>query len=163
MKRLLALVVCWILTGCEYTAPLVKTPGLEIDPSITGFWQRAKEDGQKESLLVLPLNKREYLVSFPAGSENSMYARACLCRTADMTLVQMEWIGTAKGDLPSDNRVFQYATYTVSSNSITIRMLNADVVKKDVTTTRALSRSIADNKGKPDLFRNEMVFKKIRN
>ncbi len=163
MKRLLALVVCGILTGCDYTVPLVKTAELKIDPAVTGLWQRANGDGQTESLLVLPLNKQEYMVSYPAGSLHSMYARACLCRTAGMTLVQLEWIGTAKGDLPSDKRIFQYASYTVASNSITIRLLNADIVAKDANSTKALARSIADNKDKPDLFRDEMVFKKTRN
>ena len=163
MKKLMALVVCTMLTGCEYTVPLVKTPALGIDPAAVGLWQRAKADGQKESLLVLPLNKQEYMVSFPAGSKDAMFARACLCRTADKTLVQLEWVGTAQGKLPKDNRVFQFATYSVAGDTITVRMLNADVVKKDVKSTDELVKAIAENKDKPDILKNKMVFTKVKN
>jgi hypothetical protein len=163
MKRLMALVVCGMLTGCDYTVPLVKTPKMEIDPEVVGLWQRSKEDGQKESLLVLPLNKQEYMVSFPAGSKDAMFARACLCRTADKTLVQLEWVGNAHGKLPEDNRVFQFAAYSVVGDAITVRMLNAGVVKKDVKSTDVLAKAIADNKDKPDLLRDKMVFTKVKN
>lgn len=161
MKKLVALVVCGMLAGCEYTVPLVKTPELGIDSAVVGLWQRAKEDGQEESVLVLPLNKQEYLVSFPAGSKNAMFARACLCRTASMTLVQLEWFGTAQGKLPDGNRVFQFATYAVVGDAITVRMLNTDVVKKDVKSTDDLAKAIADNKDKPDFLKDKMVFTKI--
>lgn len=163
MKKLMALVVCGMFAGCEYTVPLVKTPKLGIDSSVVGLWQRTKENKQKESLLVLPLNKQEYMVSFPAGSKGAMFARACLVRTADKTLVQLEWIGTAQGKLPEGNRVFQFAAYSVVGDTITVRMLNADVVKKDVKSTDELAKAIADNKDKPNLFRDKMVFTKVKN
>ncbi|MBU0714054.1 MAG: hypothetical protein KJ964_01690 [Verrucomicrobia bacterium] len=163
MKKLMALVVCGILVGCEYNVPLVKTPELGIDSAVVGLWQRSKEDGQKERLLVLPLNKQEYMVSFPAGSKDAMFARACLCQAADMTLVQLEWIGTAPGRLPENNRVFQFATYSVVGDTITVRMLNADVVNKDVKSTAELAKAIADNKDKPDVLKDKMVFTKVKN
>lgn len=162
MKKRMALVVCGILAGCDYAVPLVKTPELAIDPGGIGLWQRSKEDGQKESLLVLPLNKHEYMVSFPAGSENAMFARACLCRTADRTLVQLEWVGTAQGKLPEDNRVFQFATYSVVGDTLTVRMLNADIVKKEVTSSDELAKAIAGNKDNPNIFRDKMVFTKVK-
>jgi hypothetical protein len=92
-----------------------------------------------------------------------MFARACLCRTADKTLVQLEWVGNAHGKLPEDNRVFQFAAYSVVGDAITVRMLNAGVVKKDVKSTDVLAKAIADNKDKPDLLRDKMVFTKVKN
>ena len=163
MMKLMVIVACGMLVGCDYTVPLVKTPEMGIDSGIVGLWQRSKEDGQKESLLVLPLSKQEYMVSFPAGSKDAMFARACLCRAADKTLVQLEWVGTAQCKLPEDNRVFQFAAYSVVGDTITVRMLNADVVKKDVKSTDELARAIADNKDKPDLLRDKMVFTKVKN
>lgn len=163
MKKLMAIVACGVLVGCDYTVPLVRTPALGIDSGVVGLWQRSKEDGQKESLLVLPLNKQEYMVSFPAGSKDAMFARACLCRTADKTLVQLEWVGTAQGKLPEGNRVFQFATYAVGGDTITVRMLNADVVKKDAKSTDELANAIVNNKDTPDLLRDKMVFTKIKN
>ena len=163
MKKLMVIVACGVLVGCDYTVPLVRTPVLGIDSGVVGLWQRSKEDGQKESLLMLPLNKQEYMVSFPAGSKDAMFARACLCRIADKTLVQLEWIGNAQGKLLETNRVFQFAAYSVVGDTITVRMLNADVVKKDVKSTDELANAIADNKDKPDLFRDKMVFTKVKN
>ena len=164
MKRLMLMCfACALLAGCDYTVPLVKTPDAGIDSAVVGLWQRSGEDGKMESLLVLPLNKQEYMVSFPAGSTNAMFARACLCRSAAATLVQLEWVGTAQGKLPEDNRVFQFAAYSVARDTITIRLLNADLVNRNVKSPAELAKAIADNKDKPDLFRNEMVFRKVKN
>ena len=161
---LLCLAAGAFLAGCDYTVPLVKTPELSIDPGIIGLWQSPKENGQPESLLVLPLSKQEYLVSYPAGSTDAMFARACLCRTADMTLVQLEWFGTAKGNLPDDEdkRVFQFADYALAGDTLTVRMLNADVVKKEVKSKNELAQAIASNKDRPELFKDKMVFIKVK-
>ena len=163
MKKLMVVVACGVLVGCDYIVPLVKTPEMGIDPGIIGLWQRSQGDGQTESLLVLPLSKQEYMVSFPAGSTNAMFARACLCRTAGKTLVQLEWVGSAQCKFPEDNRVFQFAAYSVVGDTITVRMLNTDVVKKDMKSTDELANAIADNKDKPDLLRDKMVFTKVKN
>ena len=163
MKKLMAIVACTVLVGCDYTVPLVKTSEIGIDSRVVGLWQRSQGDGQTESLLVLPLSKQDYLVSFPAGSTNAMFARACLCRSADKTLVQLEWVGTARAKLLENNRAFQFAEYSVAGDTITIRLLNADLVKRDVKSPAELAKAIADNKEKPDLFRNEMVFRKVKN
>lgn len=163
MKKLIVLVACTMLAGCDYTVPLVKTPGMGIDNGVVGLWERTKEDGQTERLLVLPLSKQEYLVSFPSSAEDAMFARASLCSTAGKTLVQLEWIGTVQGGLPEDNRVFQFAAYSVAENTLRVRMLNADVVKTDAGSSDALARAISENKNNPALFREEMAFEKVRN
>jgi hypothetical protein len=160
MKKLMVMAVCGMLLGCDYTVPLVKTPAMGIDPGIVGLWQRVKEDGQSESLLVLPLGKQEYMVSYPAGSKEAMFARACLCSGAGRTLIQLEWFGTAAAVVPEDNRVFQFASYTVDGDLFSVRMLNADIVSREVKSSDELARAIADNKDKPDLFLSEMVFRK---
>lgn len=161
MKKLFPLIVCGLLAGCDYTVPLVKTPDMPVDTAIIGSWQRVKNDGQTERLLVLPLNKQEYMVSFPAGSPDAMFARACPCRVSALSLVQIQWIGTAKGHQPEDGRVFQYAVYMVAGDTITIRLLNADLVHRNVKTSEELRMAIDSNKEKQNLFREDMVFKKM--
>ncbi|TAN39086.1 MAG: hypothetical protein EPN23_00475 [Verrucomicrobia bacterium] len=162
MKKLLLLMACGILVGCEYTVPLVKTPSMNTDPALVGLWQRTKPDGQVESLVVLPLGAQEYLVSFPAGSKDSMFARACLCRVAERTLMQLEWIGNGRGKTVEDGRAFQFATYVVTGNTVSIRMLNSSVVSKDVKTSQELAAAIVANKDKPNLFNEEMIFNKVK-
>jgi hypothetical protein len=148
------------LAGCDYTVPLADKPEQAIDAALVGAWERTTADGETERLLVLPLSKTEYLVSFPAGSKNAMFARACLCKAADLSLVQLTWFGTARGAVPEDSRVYQFASCTVTGDTLKGRLLNADVVDRDAASSAALSTAIEANKENALLFREEMVFKK---
>jgi hypothetical protein len=169
MRTAVILAVGILSAGCDYMVPLVKTPSLAIDSGVVGLWQRPKDKGETERLLVLPIGKQEYLVSYPSESKDAMFARACLCRVAATTLVQLEWFGTARGgipddpDNPEDRRVYQFAAYSVTGATLTVRMLNTDVVKKAVDSTDKLAKAIAANLAKPDLFLDEMVFTKVKN
>ena len=160
MKRLILVLMCGVLAGCDFSVPLVKAPERAIDPGGVGLWERTN-DGQKESLLVLPLGKQEYLVSFPAGSTNAMFAKACLCSAAGKTLVQLEWFGTASAKLPENSRVYQFAVYTIAGDTLTIRLLNADLVNREAKSTAELAKTITDHQDKPELFRDEMVFGRV--
>ena len=162
MKKIMTLMACAVLIGCDYTVPLVKTPALNTDPALIGLWQHTKPDGQVEDLTILPLGPQEYLVSFPAGSKDSMFARACLCRVADKVLVQLEWIGDEKGKTVEDGRAYQFASYTVTGNALTVRMLNTDIVSKNVKTTPELVEAITANKAKSDLFKEETLYSKVK-
>lgn len=162
MNKLLLVFVCGMLAGCDYTVPLVKNPALPIDPTVVGLWQRT-DAGQSETLLVLPLGKNEYMISYPAQSKDAMFARGCRCQAGRLDLVQLEWFGTAQGTIAENNKVFQFAAYTVTGSSLSVKLLNPDVVKRDAASSEALVQSIADNAGKTNLFRDEMVFKKITN
>jgi hypothetical protein len=162
MKKWLIMLACGLLAGCDYTVPLVTTPEIEIDKSVLGLWQTSTENGKTEQLLVLPLDKNEYLVSYPANTNDGMFARACLCRTGDKTLVQLNWFGTAEGKLPDDNRVYQFLTYTNTGDTLTIRLLNTDVVSKDVASTKELAKAIAANKDDAKLFKEATVFRKVQ-
>ena len=162
MKQWMVLVACGLLAGCDYTVPLAMTPEMGIDAEVVGLWQRTIEEGQLERLLVLPLSKQEYLVSFPAGATNAMFARACLFRAAGKTLVQLAWFGTAKATVPEGNRVFQFAACTLAGDRLTVRLLNAERVNRDAKSADELAKAIADNKDKPDLFRDEMVFSRVK-
>jgi len=161
MKRMLWVVLCVTLTGCDYTVPLVKSPGTDMDRSVIGRWQRSEADGQTESLLVLPFNKREYMVCYPAGSDDAMFARASLWHGDGMTLVQLDWFGTARGSLPDDNRTFQFVAYAVDGERLTVRLLNPEVVDKDVASAEDLAQALDVNRDDPALFRSEMVFAKV--
>ena len=163
MKRMiLTCIACGLLAGCDYTVPLLTTPNTDIDATAVGLWKRSTADGKTESLLVLPLNKQEYLVVFPVGSKDALFARGCLWSNPVTTLVQLDWFGTAEGSLPADNRTFQFVSYAVEGDSIKVRLLNPTVVTKDVKSSDALVKAITDNKDNPDLFRDEMVFQKVK-
>lgn len=162
MKPLLPLFVCLLLVGCDFTVPLVETPTLDIDKSAIGAWEKPKAGGQAERLLVLPLGKQEYLVSYTGNGIDSIYARGCLCKAADATLVQLQWIGNSKGAPPDDGRIYQFASFTVTGNQLSLRLLNPEVVSRDLKSAAALTKEIVDNKANPSLFREAMVFTKAK-
>lgn len=160
---MLMCVACALLAGCDYTVPLVETPAAEIDATVVGLWQRSGKNAEAENLLVLPLGKHEYLVVFPVGSKDAMFARGCLWRSEAITLIQLDWFGTAQAKLPEDKRTFQFVSYAVEGHSIKLRLLNPDVVTKDLKLSEALAKAIVDNQDNPKLFRGEMVFQKVQN
>ena len=159
---LLALTCAAVLAGCDYKVPLTEKPELPIDTHLVGAWERTTLEGAIQRLLVLPLGKNEYLVSFPAGSRDAMFARASLCKTAGLTLLQLDWFGTAQGDTPEDGRVYQYASYSVKDDTLKGRLLNADVVDREASSTAALSAAIEANAENANLFREVWEFKKAK-
>ena len=164
MKNLPALFACFLFAGCDFTVPLVETPKLDIDKAVLGVWERTKADATQppERLLVLPLDKHEYLVTFTGNGTDSIYARGCLCKTADLTLVQLKWLGNSKGEAPGDARVYQFASFSLSGNQLHLRLLNPETVGRDAKSTADLSKAIEANKASPALFREEMLFTKAK-
>jgi len=162
MKKLIVLVACGLLGGCDYTVPLVTAPVVDIDKRLVGLWERATGTHETEQVLVLPLNKREYMIAFPLGKEHGMFAKACITAGAGTSLVQLEWIGTVEGKLPEDDRIYQVAAYSVNGDELSVRMLNTSVVSKTVKTSDELAKAIEDNKNRPGLFGDPMVFQKAK-
>ncbi len=148
--------------GCDFTAPLVTAPSIPMDQSLTGLWQSAQSGGPADKLLLLPLGSNEMLVSYPAGKEDAMFARACLWQGAGLTLVQLQWLGTARGVLPQDQRVFQFASYKIEDGRLSARLLNAEIVPKDAQTAGELARAIEKLREDKNLFRPALEFKRIK-
>ncbi len=166
MKTLLLLGVCLLLLGCEYTVPLVTEPEVAFEPDLLGLWEQIPDEskgmnGTPQRLLVLPWSETQYLVGYPANSPDAMIAKACLTRIADMTLVQIEWIGTAKGRLPSGDRVYQYAAYEREGRQLKVWLLNSRVVDKNLTSRADLIKAIAANRHHAELLKDPMLFDKV--
>ena len=161
MKNALIFLAVGMLAGCDYCVPLVSAPTQPIEAGLLGVWQQQKEGGSPATLLVLPLGGTEYLVSFPAGAPDAMFARACLGRVGDRAILQLQWLGTAKGATPENDRVYQYAAYTIAGDTLTARLVNADRVDRDAKSADELRRAITATTDEADLFREPMVFKKV--
>ncbi|HRU07648.1 MAG TPA: hypothetical protein P5137_17945 [Candidatus Brocadiia bacterium] len=164
MKVTLALAAALLvqLAACDYTAPLTSSPQAAIDRDLVGVWQSTATEDENQTLLVLPLGQKEYLISFPAGQKDAMFARVCQCSCAGKTLAQIQWIGTAAGVVPDNDRVYQYASCALAGQELTIRLLNPDIVNKNVKTTEQLVRAIEAAKDHPALFREPMKFKRVK-
>ena len=162
MKKLMIAIICLVLAGCDFTVSLSDSPEMAIDSRTTGLWETMKSNGYTERLLVLPLNKREYLVAWPKGGTTELYARAHLFQLSGKTLVQLEWFGNSDGVVPDDNRIYQYASYEISGDELVIQMLNPDVVGKDFQSSNELAGSIEANMDNPALFRDKTTYKKVQ-
>jgi len=149
--------------GCDFTVPLTTAPALPMDQSLAGLWQSAQAGGPADELLVLPLGPLEMLVAYPAGKKDAMFARACLWRGAELTLVQLQWLGTARGVLPQDPRVFQFASCQLEDGCLRVRLLNAEILPKDAQTAGELTRAIAKLRDDKNLFRPALEFRRIKN
>jgi len=160
-KIMLALLGLGLAAGCDFNVPLTTAPELARDPALLGVWQTVGKDEAPQRLLALPLGEKEYLISYPAGTKDAMFGRGALVRAGGKSLLQIEWIGTAQGALPTDRRVFQAADYTVRDGRLVARLLNADTVGRDAATTAELLAAIAAQEQNPQLFREEMAFEKV--
>jgi hypothetical protein len=162
MKKIL---LCWALigwAGCDFKTPLVTTPDLDTDPALMGLWRITEPEGDSANLLVLPLNKREYLVSYPAGTEHALFARGCHWRSGEARLVQLDWFGTAKGAGVNTSESFQFARYTITDDTLRVEMVQATAIPGEITRTEDLARSILDQWKTPELFGEVAVFTRIR-
>ncbi|MDD5483247.1 MAG: hypothetical protein PHP98_06300 [Kiritimatiellae bacterium] len=162
IKKTLILFGCLMLGGCDYTVSLVTKPETPIDNAVVGLWQSTKADNQNERLLVLPLSRNEYLVSFPAGAKDPLFARACPCRAAGKKMVQLQWIGTGEGNPPQTNRVYQFVAYEAAADKLSVRLLNKEVVNQHAVSTAELAGDIEANKDNPELFGEETVFDRVK-
>ncbi len=157
MKKLAMMAVCAAMAGCDFDVPLSKTPEMPVDGRLTGLWERT-QDGKAEKLLLLPQSAKEWVMVYPAATDDAMVARVWLCRGAGTTLAQLQYIGTGRGDLPENGKVFQVASFSIDGNTLTVRTLNPSVVGGAATTPAELAKDLERNKGESDLYRDAMVF-----
>ena len=158
--RIFAIAAVWALfVGCDYTVPLVTKPEIKIDKAVLGLWQAEEK---KERLLVLPLGETEYLVCYPSEDESALFARTCLGKVGEQRVAQLRWFGTAQGAVIEDPRAYQYVSFSVVEDALTVRLLNSTVVPKNVASTEELQQAIAKGIKNPALFQEPMVFRRVK-
>jgi len=161
MKKIIPIfLLCIFVFGCDYTVPVIKSPGLKIDRDIIDLWTRPGGNGDTERLAVLPLSEREYLISFTGQGGESLYARGWTFRLGNLELVQIEWLGTSEGEPPETDRVFQYCSWSLEADTLEVRLINPEAVDKNIKSREALKAAIKNAQDSPDLFKKPMLFEK---
>ena len=165
-KLILGWIAASLLAGCDYKVRLVDKPELPIDKALVGVWKESSQQERVERILVLPFSENEYLVVWSTGAENSLYARACLCKETDFVLVQFTLFGSDEGPVikeeDEDAHLHQYYAYSVKDDKLTLSRLNTDVVDRDVATPAALLAAIQANRTHPKLFDEETVYTRVK-
>jgi hypothetical protein len=161
MKTLWVVGICLLLVGCVYEVPLATESQQEVNKALLGKWQTVAEPGAVQELLVLPLGPKEYLVSYPSNAPDGMFFRAFVAQTAAPVIMQFQLLGTAAGKVPDGGRVYHFGTFRLDGPQLVLRLINPDVVSKDVTTTDALAKAIAAQRDNPALFAEQTVFARV--
>jgi hypothetical protein len=73
----------------------------------------------------------------------------------------LKLIGAADGNTPDDNRLYRFASYSISGDKLAVSFLNPDVVNENAASSKELAKLIADNRDNPKLFKEPAVFVKI--
>jgi hypothetical protein len=162
MRQILLAWALVAMAGCDFSTPLVTAPEMNIDPALTGLWRTSGEDGQSADLLVLPWSKREYLVSYLAGTGNSLFARAALWQGGEARLLQLDWFGTARGTVPDSSKTFQFARFALEGDTLKVELVQPTDELKGLTAQEDLARALREQWKTPELFSETLVFKRIR-
>ena len=160
LRPVLSWLAAVLLAGCDYTVPLAEKPETQIDTALVGQWQITL-DGKDVRLSVLALAADEYLVAYPSGTPDTLYARACLCQGTEFALVQLRWFGSANARADFSAHPYQYAAYGIEGDTLVARLINPEVVKP-AQTAAALLSAIKANNTNPDLFRSELRFTRVK-
>lgn len=161
MHRMLTLAaLCMALTACDYRVPLTTRAQIPIDPAVLGLWETHLAHGTQR-LLVLPLGADEYLLSFPAGTDAAMFARATPVELDGRTLIQIRWFGNAAGNVPDDDRVYQYGRYTLGADGLATELVDTDVVSKEIATSADLRAALRAHLDDPALFGDPRRFVRV--
>lgn len=152
-----ALLSLLLFTGCDYAVRLADAPQGEIPPAWLGVWDQQDVHPESNRLVLLPMGSNELFLSFPAGADESMYARAIPIKAAGLDLMQLTWIGNAKGKT-IEKSPYQYALVVMRETDLVVRLINADQIARTAKAPEELIAAIAAAKDDPKLWRKEMVF-----
>ena len=160
-RAILGFSIMAVLAGCDYDVKLVDTPNVPVNKALAGSWELATENPTDiDRMDITLLSENEYKIVWHMDAEKSLHARACICNSADLKLIQITWLGAEPDFTMGDMHVYQYAAYDLDGDKLTIRMLNADVVNKKAKTPAELLAAIKANKENPKLFREELSYKR---
>jgi hypothetical protein len=161
---LVVIALALFIAGCEYLAPLSEEHNISIDPSVIGLWEEAPEGDKPpdpdDRMLILKYSDTEYLVHYPTRKDEMFY-RAYPIKVDGISCIQIQLIGTAEGAV-KDDRKYQVATYSISNGELEIKMLNTDIIDKDLRDTASIKQAFLKNKDNKKLFANPGKFRRVK-
>jgi hypothetical protein len=152
--------MCLLLVGCVYEVPLATESQQEVNKALLGKWQTVEDGGKTQELLVLPLGAKEVLVNYPSNAKDGMFFRAFVAQTGEKPIMQFQYLGNANGEAPEDRHVYHFGTFRLDGPQLVLRLINPEVVSKDVTSTEALAKAIAAQRDNPALFAEPVTFQR---
>jgi len=144
----LAIGLCYLaFTACQYDIPITSAPTRKVQEQLLGNWKSS--DG-KEELKVRSLDDNVYIVYY----DGDLF-RAYHSDVAETPFVSVQ-------DLNSRDRKFAYVVWKLSDDGKDLRMrsVNDKVIPKEIRDSTAIAALLTKNARNPELFGEEIEFKK---
>jgi len=134
-------------TACQYDLPITSAPTRRVQEQLLGNWKST--DG-KEDLKVRSLDDSVYIVYY----DGDLF-RAYHSDVAETPFVSVQ-------DLNSSDRKYAYIIWKLSDDGkqLRLRSVNDKVVPKETRDSTALVALLTKNAVNPELFGEEIEFKK---
>ena len=143
-----AVCLCMLaFNACEYDVPITSSPTRKVQEQLLGNW--VSLDG-KENMRVRRLDDSTYVVYY----DGDLF-RAYHSDVGEMPLVSVQ-------DLNSNDRKYAYVVWKLSSDGkgLTLRNVNNKVIPKETKDSAALAALLTKNARSPELFGEEIEFRK---
>ena len=134
-------------TACQYDLPITSAPTRRVQEQLLGNWKST--DG-KEDLKVRSLDDSVYIV----------YHDGDLFRAYHSDVAETPFVSVQ--DLNSSDRKYAYIIWKLSDDGkqLRLRSVNDKVVPKETRDSTALVALLTKNAGNPELFGEEIEFRK---
>jgi hypothetical protein len=138
---------CLTLTACQYDIPITSAPTRKVQEQLLGDWTSA--DG-KEKLKLRSLDDSIYIVYY----DGDLF-RAYHSDIAETPFATVQ-------DLNSNDRKYAYVIWKLSDDgkNLILRNVNNKVVPKGIRDSAGVVALLTRHAGNPDLFGEEIEFKK---
>ena len=135
------------LTACQYDVPITSAPTRKVQEQLLGDWTSA--DG-KEKLKLRSLDDSIYIVYYDGDLFRAYHSD--IAETAFVTVQ----------DLNSSDRKYAYVIWKLSDDGKNLRLRNVNdkVVPKETKDSATVVAILTKNAGNPELFGEEIDFKK---
>ena len=134
-------------SACEYEVPITPSPTRKVEERLLGNWSSL--DG-KEKMKVRRLDDSIYIVYF----DGDLF-RAYHSDVADTPFVSVQ-------DINSSDRKYAYVVWKLSDDGkrLSLRSVQSKVVPKEQKDSATVAELLKENAKNPDLFGEEIEFKK---
>jgi len=135
------------LGACKYGVPITSSPTRKVQEQLLGNW--VSLDG-KENMRVRRWDDSTYVVYY----DGDLF-RAYHSDVAEMPFASVQ-------DLNSNDRKYAYVVWKLADdgNRLSLRSVNDKVVPKETKDSAAVAALLTKNAGNPDLFGEEIIFRK---
>lgn len=143
-----AICLCTLaFTACQYDVPVTSSPTRKVEQGLLGDW--ISLDG-KENMKVRRLDDNTYVVYYDGD----------LFRAYHSDLAETPFASIQ--DLNSNDRKYTYVIWKLSDDGkrLSLRNVNDKVIPKETSDSSTVVALLTKNAGNPELFGEEIEFKK---